>query len=59
MGEVEARVEAEGHDGGGGAGRADSGEDAEDAPVGVEAEVVVALREGEDGVERCSRSTQY
>ena len=51
MGEVEAGVEAEGHDGGGGAGGADAGEDAEDSGLRVEAEVVIALREWEDGVE--------
>src|SRR5271168_2406015 len=51
VGEVEAGVEAEGHDGGGGAGGAYSGEDAEDSGFGVEAEVVVALGEGQDGRE--------
>ena len=51
VGEVEAGVEAEGHDGGGGASGADAGEEAEDAGFGVEAEVVVALWEGQDGVE--------
>jgi hypothetical protein len=48
VGEVEAGVEAEGHDGGGGAGGAHAGEQAEDAGLGVEAEVVIALGEGQD-----------
>ena len=51
MGEVEAGVEAESHDGGGGAGGADSGEEAEDSGLRVEADVVIALGEWEDGVE--------
>ena len=49
--EIEARVEAEGHDGSGGTGGADAGEDAEDSGVRVEAEIVIASGKGEDGVE--------
>ena len=51
VGEIEAVIEAEGHDGGGGAGGAYAGEDAEDAGFGVETEIVVAGGEREDGVE--------
>jgi hypothetical protein len=51
VGEVEARVEAEGHDGGGGARGAYSGEDSEDSSLWIEVEIVVASGKGEDGVE--------
>ena len=37
VGEIEAGVQSEGHDGGGGAGVADSGEDAQDSGFGIEA----------------------
>ncbi len=51
VGEVEAGVEAKGHDRGGGAGSGYSCEEAEDSGLGIEVEVVVAGGEGEDGVE--------
>ena len=51
VGEVEAGVQAEGHDGGCGACGADSGEDAEDPGLGVEAEIVVTGGKREDGGE--------
>src|ERR1700692_3927517 len=46
--EVEARVEAEGHDRGSGARGADAGENSEDSGFGIEMEVVVARGKRED-----------
>ncbi len=51
MGEVEARIEAQGHDGTGGGADGHAGDDAEDGAVGVGAEVVDAAGKGEDAVE--------
>ena len=47
---IEARIETDGHDGGGGFGGADAGEDAEDA-VFVQADVVIAGGERKDLIE--------
>jgi hypothetical protein len=51
VGEIEARVEAKSHDSGGSTRGADTGEDAEDSGLWIEAEVVIARGKGEDGVE--------
>jgi hypothetical protein len=51
VGEVKARVEAESHDGGGGARGAYAGENTEDSGFRVEAEVVIASGKGEGRVE--------
>jgi hypothetical protein len=48
---IETRIEAEGHDAGGGAGVAHAGDDADDGAVGVGAGVVVGLGKREDAVE--------